>query len=428
MGKLLLVVSDKMDTNKKPDREENILIRLPKKARESVNLPLINLGVGKPRLKVFEAFSQDIKSVINKGICDKETIGNVAFVTSTTFKKVFPNSNDTFGEINYLKTTDTDEVNITIGADPEFLLFNDEGNVIRANNIMAKGGKIGSDGAMAEVRPDPSDDPVVVSNNILDIFSNTELIKPIENFIWKASVYFKDVQRDYPVGGHIHLGNTQFVDGIPMPTRNILFSTMNKILDELLALPMIKIDGKDEGKNRRSNCQMALGNQGYGYYGEWRMCSGRLEHRTLSGLWLMHPTIASGVLAAAKTITEEAHRFLLSGGYNPKLFTHREVNTKNYRIMYNDEFDGWSSIPLAKEMGCIKSSSYMKNVLNNSTSSSINAKFLKSWYNKMKNMAGYKKYPDQIDALHEILSMPRKEVVKIGMDIKENWLNKKELL
>jgi len=428
MSKLLLIVSDKMDTNKKPDRDEHALIRLPKKSRENVKLPTISFGDDKPELKVFEAFTHDIKSVVNEGICDKDTLKNVAFVTSETFKKIFPHSKEKRGEIEYYRERTTDVVNINVGADPEFLLFDVNGNVIRANNIMGKGGQIGSDGAMAEVRPNPSSNPIVVTNNIKEIFLNKDLTEPIKNLKWNASVYFKDTQRDYPVGGHIHLGNTKFVDGIQMADRSILFSVLNKILDELLALPMIKIDGKDEGKNRRSNCQMALGNQGYGYYGEWRLCSGRLEHRTLSGMWLMHPSIAEGVLSAAKIIAEEAHRFLFDSGYNSKLFTHPEVNKNNYKIVYNEEFDGWSSIPVARELGCTRSSSYMKNMLNNSNASSINIKFLKSWYDKIKNMYGYKKYSKQIDTLYEILSIPRKELIKIGTDIKENWSTDKKIV
>jgi hypothetical protein len=428
MSKLLIVVSNKMDTNKKPDRDENVLIRLPKKSRENVKLPSVNFGDNKPELKVFEAFSHDIKSVIDEGICDKNSLKNVAFVTSDTFKKIFPNSKGKHGEIEYSKEASTEVININIGADPEFLLFNAKGNVIRANNVMGKGGQIGSDGAMAEVRPMPSNNPLIVTNNIKDIFLDKDLTNPIIDLKWKASVYFKDVQRDYPVGGHIHLGNTKFVDGIQMSNRSILFSVLNKILDELLALPMIKIDGKDEGKNRRSNCQMALGNQGYGYYGEWRLCSGRLEHRTLSGMWLMHPTLAESVLSAAKVIIEEAHRFLLNGGYNNKLFTHPEVNVNNYKVVYNEEFDGWGAIPVAKELGCVRSSSYMKNVLNNSNSSSINAKFLKKWYENIRKMSGYKKHSKQIDALYEILSMPRRELIKVGTDIKENWSTDKKLL
>lgn len=429
---LILVVSDFMNNNKNPDRNETSLIRMPLKTRKF-------LEVGDELLKIkyknkstsltpFRAFSKDIKELKKVNEFTTEELKRVGFVTKNTFEKLSKEDKTILKNnvVIYKPHRESFNGTILVGADPEFLLFNNEGTVISANNIFPKEGKIGSDGAMMEVRPNPSKTPTGLIKNIKDIFNEANSDERIKNFTWKASAYHKDSVRDYPVGGHIHLDNPNNFGVVSDNNRLFLFAVINKILDELLALPLIKLDGVNLGKSRRSECKMALGNNGYGFFGEWRTCNRRLEYRTLSGLWLMHPTISECIIGTAKAIVEESFKLADNMEYNTKFFTHPDIEINNHRYIYRTEFDSWSSIKIANEMQCINSSSYMKSMLNMSKAGSITKVFLNNWYEKMKRLSTYKEYSEQIDALYHILNFPREKMTEVGFDIKKNWLEKNE--
>lgn len=430
--KLTLIVSKKMS------KTEDSRVRLTASAREVLcssgyDTELVG-SKGSRRLKVHESFSDDIKYARSVGYSLKE-LKHIGFVTGSVFKQLTGTNTNTATGILITKVSNlkpevvpktSEIINKTlIGADPEFLLFDNNSNVIRANTIIQKEGRIGSDGAMAEVRPPPTTNPMDLVQNIADAFKDTTLTDKISNYKWSAGVYHKDNVRDYPIGGHIHLGNPEGIEKLTSEKKTFLFAVLNKIMDELLALPLIKLDGVTLGKSRRSDCQMAMGNGGYGYYGEWRPCDGRLEHRTLSGMWLMHPVVAEFVLGTAKAIADEMFGIVVSSSYNSSIFEHKGVSNINHKRLYLSEFDDWPNIKIAAEMGCVRSSLYMSNVLNASKTSSITKPFLTNWYKQIKGMSTYKKYSKYIDGLYHILSVPRSQISKIGFDIKENWVNEK---
>ncbi len=426
---LILVVSDNMNTNKKSDRNEHDLVRMSAGARNSFALANSKIEISyktqSSLLNVHEAFSSDIKQLKKDGF-SIEDLKRVGFVTKDTFQKLtnykggMVKNNVFIGKPEKPKKAPFE---MLIGADPEFLLFDNNGNVVRANNILPKPGPIGSDGAMIEIRPNPTPCPSQLVNNMKEIFANEELTAIIKNYEWKAAIYHKDDQRDYPVGGHIHLGNPPGMDKfISGNSKSYLFAVFNKIMDELLAIPLIKLDGSDLGKSRRSDCKMAMGNNGYGFYGEWRPCDGRLEHRTLSGLWLMHPVIADCVLGAAKAIAEEMYGMAYEEDFASKLYRHPDITLGNHKRLYRSEFDDWSSITLTAAMDCTKSSSFMASTLNTSKTKSITKAYLKGWYAQMKRLSTYRKYSKQIDKLYAILCLPRKNITDVGFDLKKNWL------
>lgn len=424
---MILVVSESMDNNKKPDRNEHGLVRCSSAARKAMcfNASIINVGGGaaESALQVHQAFTDDIRRLRESGRFTKEELRNVGFVTSDMFRKL-TGQNKSFKKGGHWYVQKKTK-NTLLGADPEFLLFDNDNNVVRANNVLAKAGLIGSDGAMIEVRPEPSTDPRTVVQNIQNIFKNTNLTGPIRDYKWMASVYHKDNVRDYPVGGHIHLGNPVGISQLSSNARTFMFAVLNKIMDELLAIPLIKLDGNDLGKCRRSDCQMAFGNNGYGFYGEWRVCDGRLEHRTLSGLWLMHPRTAECVLGTAKAIADEMYGMVVNDAFSHKLFKHPDISFENNKYLYRSEFDGWDEIPIAKAMGCVKPSSYMADILNASKARSITHTFLKKWYSHMRGLSTYEKYSDYIDGLYAVLSLSFKDVKAVGFDIKRNWVEDK---
>jgi len=425
INELILVVSESMNLNKKQNRNENELIRVAAATRRHMNFKNDTISLTTKRnddsvtVGVFHAFITDIRRLQESGKYTPEQIKRVGFVTSEVFNKI--NNID-------VKPKDKPKdkpAETLIGADPEFLLFNVDGDVVSANNVMSKAGKIGSDGAMAEIRPDPATDPSVLVDNITTLLTNKEITKYILPYSWIAGVYHKDGVRDYPIGGHIHLGNPADINKLSTERKMFLFAVINKIMDELLAVPLVKLDGDELGKHRRSECKMALGNMGYGYYGEWRQCDGRLEHRTLSGLWLMHPEIAKCVLGTAKAIANEVFGILSSESYKDSMFLHPTIHVNDHKSLYRAEFDDWESISIAKMLGCTRASSSMKVMLDTSKARHITKNFLSEWYTRMKGLSTYNKYSAYIDKMYAILSLPRNEAIKVGFNIKENWVDGK---
>ena len=434
-SKLILIPSDSMDTNKKKDRNEDELIRLPKVSRENLDPALkvevyLNTGNTEDRiksarvLKVFKAFIKDIENCKNKDMTPEEIV-RTGFVTTKTFKKI----------TNNLKETNiwiANNINDTvIGADPEFLLFDHNGDIIRANNVLSYNGELGCDGAMAEVRPKPAINPEELVTNISRILHRGNVAgSSIEKYNWIAGCYYKDKNRDYPIGGHIHVGNPVQIVNMDNNEQRSLFVVLNKVIDELLAIPMVRIDGATPGSARRTKCLMGK----YGYYGELRTCNGRLEHRTLSGMWLMHPILATCVLGTVKAIIDEVFSLVIehkldSNYIFPSTLEESYIpNELKDSSVWSINFNKWKEIPLAVDMGCIADSKYMIEFLNNSDASKINKTFVNKWYKKMKMLSTYKTYAKYIDGLAEILKINCEEYNKFDKTLQKNWLEGKKFI
>lgn len=425
---LVLVVSDKMDTNKKEDRNEHGLIRMAAKTRRIMGfdddtVELWNGSDSESRLSsstilsIFKAFAADIdkaKKMVDEGDMSKEDLQRVGFVTSRTYKRITGNK----AKKGSIWVTNGAEDTV-IGADPEFLLFNGN-NVQKANQTggLSKKSLIGCDGAMAEVRPAPAVTPEGLVKNIRKIFASDEHAGPIQKYDWKSGIYYKDNTRDYPIGGHIHIGNPAKVARINAKEREHFFRVFNKILDELLAIPMMKLDGLN-GTKRRTGC--AMGN--YGYFGEYRLCDGRLEHRTLSGIWLSHPKLAEVVFGVAKAIIDEVYQHVAVKNFDLEYMCPSKLYGQN--ILRNG-YAKWDEVPLAADLGCLRSSAEMKKLLDKSESRVVSKAFLTKWHKQMKTMSTYRKYNVYIDALLELLQRPTKELQSIDTCLKSNWLEGKK--
>jgi hypothetical protein len=290
--------------------------------------------------------------------------------------------------------------------------------VVRANNVLGYHGQLGCDGAMAEVRPHPAVTPEELVRNIKEIFTNKNLTQPINGYRWSAEVYHRDDARDYPVGGHIHIGNPVQLLKITDSRRDNFFKSFNKIIDELLALPMTRLDGKEKGSTRRTACTMGK----YGYFGEWRKCNGRLEHRTLSGKWLIHPSLAKAVLGVAKMIIDEVYLRASDKKFDTNYVYPSKFSKNN---PFNEGFD-WDGIPMVREFGCTKTSSEMIRILNESDPGKINKAFLDNWKKALRNLSTYNTYRNYVDALYDVLRLPMKDVEKWEKEIQKNWLQKRK--
>ena len=424
--KLILIPSIRMDSNKKDDRNENGLVRMSKVSRDIMGfknkVELYPNSSAEDRLRgsvlldIFHAFSSDIEEARTSGISEEE-LSRVGFVTTKTYNRILGAGNKKPNTIWI-----TEDINDTVvGADPEFLLFDKNNRVVRANSVLSFTSPIGCDGAMAEIRPKPAISPEEIMDNILTLLTNKGYTDPIKDFSWMAGCYYKDDIRDYPIGGHIHIGNPVKVAEIPMEKRMGLFKSLNKILDELLAIPMIKIDGDDLGRARRTESAMGK----YGFFGEFRPHQGRLEYRTLSGMWLMHPKLTKMVFGVTKAIVDEVYRHIANKDFNLEYMFPKFLEKEK---IWSPGFDGWDKIPLVNDIGCVCNSDIMINTLNTSSASKITAKFLNSWFSRMKKLSTYKMYSEYIDELYEVLKNKPSVFQKCNKNIQNNWLEGAEFL
>jgi hypothetical protein len=417
-----------MDGNRKAGRNERSLVRVSSSVRSNVGLDENKVevwpvsGSSKDRIEKsimltpFKAYRKDldrVKRMVEDGDLTEEQASRVGFVTTNTFNKISLKEGDR--ESAWVSNGVEDTV---IGTDPEFLLF-DSDKVVKANEVLKKEGKLGSDGAMAEVRPDPSVSVEEHVENIRKVFESDPLVEKIKDFKWIASCYHKDGQRDYPVGGHVHVGNPRKLMETSVSDRQSLYKVLNKALDEFLAVPMIRFDGKSKGSLRRVGCSMGK----YGWYGDMRTDLGRLEHRTLSGMWLLHPSLAKAVLGVAKAIIDSTFALADCNGFKSEYLTPRELKNVN---LYDPTFDGWQNIPLAKDLGSISSSEKMSKIINESNSRAVNASYFNKWMASMRSLPCFEKYESYVEALAEMAKARPSVARGWNREIKDNWLTDKK--
>jgi len=428
---ILLVKSNNMDNNKKEGRHENTLLRASSSTRNN-----LNLTEGKTKniqttdgnqtydLQPFKAYAKDIKKakkLCESGVIKDKDLNKVCFVTTDIFNKFAKQQ-----EVEVVSVM-LDKVfnELLIGTDPELLLM-DNDEVIHAGNIpnFSKFSKFGCDGAMAELRPDPALTPKDLVKNIHSLLTNEELTSSIKKYDWLSACYFENANRDFPVGTHLHFDNPIKIKNLPIGSRKRLFAVTNKIIDELLTIPMIRLDGPS-GHNRRAKCKMSqaggFGNNygvGYGFFGEWRTCNGRLEHRSLSGLVISDPKICEAVFGVGQAIVEAVYKEAVNNDLNSEF-----VLPKNYDAgaIYSKPFKDWEKIPLAETFGCIKPSSFMHEIMNKSSRIDISIEYIKGWLLHIRKLPTYGKYENYVEFLGELLSKNSKKLDKLDKNIKHNW-------
>lgn len=431
--KLILVVSERMDTNKKGDRNENSLVRMSSITREYMgfhddHVELWPVGsTGEERLtkslslKIFHAFNNDIKKLkrdIRSGQITNEGYKRVGFVTTRTFNRIC-GDNKTQSDNIWISDDIYDTV---MGADPEFLLFNDRGKVVHAWNVLPHIGEIGSDGAMAEVRPHPEVSINKLVKNMEKIFRDNVDRDEIKNYKLVATCYHENDERGYPVGGHIHIGNPIQLVKKSNAVKNGFYKVTNKIIDEYLTVPLIKLDGP-KGAKRRSKDKL---HSGFGHFGDFRTDHGRLEHRSLSGIWLLHPSVSRAVLGTTKAITDEVLRLISDHQFKEEYIL--PGNKFGNTNLYDPGFDSWDEIPLAVDMNCTRSSRWMAEVLKKSDEGVINGAYVAKLHKKLKHLSTYEDNRKYIDGLCEILRLNYREISKWDTNIRNNWLTDKRFI
>lgn len=177
---------------------------------------------------------------------------------------------------------------VKLGADPEFMLSNTKtGKMVPASQFFPRDGLVGCDAIrtqnrqqrpIAELRPQPTNSPHQLVNNLEEALQSAYKMAPYKNVKWLAgSRPFKG----YSIGGHIHFSNIEL-------NNHIL-----RALDNYLALPLFLIENQKTAVKRRLK---------YGYLADYRVKEyGGFEYRTLAS-WLVSPKIATAVLCLGKIV------------------------------------------------------------------------------------------------------------------------------
>ena len=433
-AKLVLTVSEKMDNNQKQDRYEDRLIRMGERARNNLGLKdeksveLWPEGPTKDRinrskvLDIFQAYASDLKKA--KMTVPAEDFDNVGFVTSRTFKYI---CKDNRKKRNNIWIADTIEDTI-IGADPEFLLMNDDGTIKYASEVDGFNhfDILGSDGPLAEIRPDPTIDVVDFVHSIKHILNNHANTELIKKYQWMSGCYYYGKQeggseRTWSIGGHIHIGTparlARAITSFGELYETAVYSCLDKVLDEYVAIPAIKIDSKKISNLRRKE---------FGEFGDIRTDHGRLEYRSLSGEWLTHPKMAEAVVGTVKAIAHEFFKILDEGDYK-----HAMVMTKKQQSsddeddfeFFQHDFNHWKNIEIMKYFDAIKPSDEMIEILNRGEIE-FNKQYFTKLENKLRDLSVYKSYSKYIDAFVEIVSLPSNVLKGRDKELKRTWKGK----
>jgi len=414
---LILIVSDLMSTNKKQNRQENRLVRMSEDVREFMDFKDNKVEVypsdtntsqrlkGAMLLDIYKAYSSDLKKLKEKKF-SKEELKKIGFVTKNTFKKI-SNTNDVNANVWV-----SDDINDSVlGADPEFIFKDSANKIIHADSLLNYNSVLGSDGPMAEIRPTPSINPTEFIKTIKDIFVGGLKKSNIKHLQWIAGCFYTSPIRSYSIGGHVHIGTPiQLINGFTPSNLMWFFYCLNKILDELIGIPLTKLDGIINSRERRTR---------YGYFGELRCNSNRLEYRSLSGTWLLHPELTGAVIGTVKAIVNETYIHVMNNKIQKSYIKHSSASLTD---IYSKGFNEWHNIGLTKDIGCTCSTIELKTKIDKPCAADMTIEYVKKWYKRIKNLSTYNDYATYIDTLYNILLMPLSVFNKFDRNLQHNWI------
>lgn len=400
--RIRLLASPAMDA----DYDENNILRIPRRARLSFQVTtkkiILNSPGGDVVLDVKQALREDVVVLVAElkaGDISEDDINMTAFVTTATLNKI--KGGKKAKENLYI----TDRLDgLVIGADPEFCLIDGKGLFVRGANVpdFEKTKKLGHDGDLAELRPDPSNDIATVVKNMADLFKTQG--KPIEKYGWRGGATYSSGpegnKKLLRMGGHIHVGDPPIMD---KESKHAIYTRIINVLDEYIALPLVRVDTPEASKRR-------VGHGAYGTYGDQRPQVGRFEYRVPSGFWLIHPDLAAAVLGTTKAVSEAC-----------------------YQLMYENKWNhGWISAPcnrkgLLKTLSC-SAVSTVEAIVNKSEPEDVSDDALSQSVQKLEGLPNYSKYKEYIDSFIDIISLSKKDRSNINLDLKETWLGGKHFI
>jgi len=388
---------------------ETGVIRFPRKAREyfgfSNSMVVLGKGEYQVELRVKKAYKEDVRRLarmMSQGKISEEEALGAGFVTKAVQDRIRkkdggnPWVSDGFADI-------------TVGADPEFgLVSNDTGLLVRGNDVLPFEGPFGSDGPGAEVRPAPSHSHLGCVKNIEKIFNNAPV--GAHEYKWIGGATFEDHVRPYWFGGHIHLGRPKPIE---MDHAMGVYKKIAKVLDHLVALPLVRLD-TPQPHLRRNGCKYGYGKAGkfdtHDASASIRVAEegDRFEYRVLSGLWLTHPTLAKIIVGTTKAVAESVYSRIGSRGI---------------------DYD-WINAPASKtgllKTFKLKDSRGVEAIINNAKAGSVTPEHLKMWEGQLRDLDCYEDYAAEINGFIELIQGADSE--DFGLDLKKNWLDGHKLV
>lgn len=387
------------------EKKEDGVIRFPLRARShfgfSDNCVSIGKGDAELCLAVKQAYKHDIlridKMMSTKELSAEEAIG-IGFVTRGVHARLNKKEGSAW-ITNGLG-------NITVGCDPEFGLVDPASKLlVRGDKVLpdSKYHKFGADGPGVEIRPDPSRDHLAVVENIRESLQNPP--EAADKYKWVGGATYRDRTRYYWYGGHVHLGRPVSIDAeIAFPC----YQRIAAVLDHLVAFPMVSFD-TPEPNRRRNGCQHQYGKAGdiRADYPE----GNRFEYRVLSGLWLIHPTLARIVLGVSKCVAETAYERIIS-------------NNKDLEYI---QAPG-SKKGLLRSFG-LKGYREKASIINNANPERLTEESVSEWEHQLMSLDRADEYKEELTALVEIVkASPENVVPQLDLDIRNAWQNNKPLL
>lgn len=401
---LTLMPSKVMDKWARNNEEEHNKIRLSKRARMHYKPS----DWGNARIKVHGNTKESHLVLSTAPLEEVKKLGpknakKVGFVTTKTF--------------NYLMDKPTDGIQkgiwisenaqtITVGCDPEFVLIKDSGELQYADNVSTitdKWAPFGSDGPCMELRPGPSQDVSELVKNMKSLFQDNA--GKIEQFKWLggASYGHQSMSRVYYIGGHMHFGlpkGNEFSDvGIQL--------RVGRILDELVAVPLIRMDTPQPSRRRTVACDGS--GKIYGAFGDTKGGDYKFEWRVPSGIWLIHPDLSHCILSTSKAVVEEVWRRFEDSG-------------KRREFMMGVE----GKDNLQSSFDC-RDSEEVRTLVNLSKISDVSISDIRKIHIKLKGMATYSRYKSEIDEFIKLCCSKSMPVSNKKLDLKPGWLHGKTL-
>lgn len=188
---------------------------------------------------------------------------------------------------------------VMLGCDPEFFLVNPQnGYIVHAGKYFQKWERMGHDGTIAELRPDPNPDATVVVSNIRNLLKQgrARINKANDRHVRMIS---SSSYNGITAGFHIHFGMPPEMLG----TDHVVYrinSQIIQLLDYYVGLPCIIQEGIHDTARR---CTTLVP---YGKAGDFRLDWRTLEYRVPGGAMLRHPKLAAGLISTAAVVVESA--------------------------------------------------------------------------------------------------------------------------
>ncbi len=439
---LILVISDKMDSNRKSDRHEDKLIRIGESARENLGLTndksveLWPEGSSTDRinrsklLKIFKAYSSDLKKLKQPHMGGDEYL-RVGFVTTKTFNYICGNQKSKKSQKD-IWISDTIEDTV-LGADPEFVLMAPDNSIQYAGHVVGFSfeGELGSDGPWAEIRPEPTIDVTDFVHNIRKIFKSHPKTEAIKQYDWMSGCFYNnkdsryDENKNWPIGGHIHIGIPAMLYKLLEEEDNYKGSTyacLAKTVDEYITIPMMRIENVDKSVKRRRE---------YGKFGDFKSDHpGRIECRTLSGEWMTHPELTKAVIGSVKAVSRSFFKILEENGFEKDIIVNKKMQSQGYRALFStgsSNSNAWKDIKAMQAMKTIRSSKEMSNILQKGQ-----IKFDQNYFNKLKAMfkslSTYNDHSEYIDRFLDIVKLSKSDLNKIDHNLKHTWIGDKKFV